>query len=56
MGLGDQIFERMVRSILDSQIKVGRTDKQKKDYIKKLKDGHRDKLDLIDKILKDYEQ
>jgi 3-methyladenine DNA glycosylase/8-oxoguanine DNA glycosylase len=56
MGLGDETFERMVRSILDSQIKVGRTDKQKKDYIKKLKDGHRDKLDLIDKILKDYEK
>jgi hypothetical protein len=49
-------FERQVRAILDSQIKVGRTDKQKKDYIKKLKDGHQDRLDLIDRILKDYEK
>jgi len=49
-------FEKQVRAILDSQIKVRRTDKQKKDYIKKLKDGHQDRLDLINKILKDYEQ
>jgi hypothetical protein len=49
-------FERQVRTILDSQIKARRTDKQKKDYIKKLKDGHQDRLDLIDKILKDYEK
>jgi hypothetical protein len=49
-------FERQVRAILDSQIKTRRTDKQKKDYIKKLKDGHQDRLDLIDRILKDYEK
>jgi len=49
-------FERQVRVILDSQIKTKRTDKQKKDYIKKLKDGHQDRLDLIDRILKDYEK
>jgi hypothetical protein len=49
-------FERQVRAILDSQIKARRTDKQKKDYIKKLKDGHQDRLDLIDRILKDYEK
>jgi hypothetical protein len=49
-------FERQVREILDSQIKVRRTDKQKKDYIKRLKDGHQDRLDLIDRILKDYEK
>ena len=55
MGIGDETFERMVRVILDSQIKAGRSDKQKKDYIKKLKDVHRDKRNVIDKILKDYE-
>jgi hypothetical protein len=54
MGIGDETFERMVRSILDSQIKAGRSDKRKA-YVKKLKDGHKDKLNLIDKILKDYE-
>ena len=50
----DQQFEKQVRTILDSQIKAGRSDKRKA-YVKKLKDGHRDKLNLIDKILKDYE-
>ena len=50
----DQQFEKQVRVILDSQIKAGRSDKRKA-YVKKLKDGHRDKLNLIDKILKDYE-
>ena len=54
MGIGDETFERMVRTILDSQIKAGRSDKRKA-YVKKLKDGHKDKLNLIDKILKDYE-
>ena len=47
-------FEKQVRTILDSQIKAGRSDKRKA-YVKKLKDGHKDKLNLIDKILKDYE-
>ena len=50
----DQQFEKQVRTILDSQINAGRSDKRKA-YVKKLKDGHRDKLNLIDKILKDYE-
>ena len=54
MGIGDETFERMVRTILDWQIKAGRSDKRKA-YIKRLKDGHKDKLNLIDKILKDYE-
>lgn len=54
MGIGDETFERMVRVILDSQIKAGRSDKRKA-YVKRLKDVHRDKRNVIDKILKDYE-
>jgi hypothetical protein len=52
--LGDETFERMVRTILDSQIKAGRSDKRKA-YVKKLKSEHGDKINLIIKILKDYE-
>jgi hypothetical protein len=47
-------FEKQVRTILDSQIKANRKDKRKV-YVKKLKNEHGDKINLIIKILKDYE-
>jgi hypothetical protein len=47
-------FEKQVRTILDSQIKANRKDKRKA-YVKKLKSEHGDKINLIIKILKDYE-
>jgi hypothetical protein len=47
-------FEKQVRTILDSQIKANRKDKRRA-YVKKLKSEHGDKINLIIKILKDYE-
>ena len=50
--LGDDTFERMVRTIIDSQIKNGR---KTGDYVKRLKKEHPYRINHIIKIAKDYE-
>jgi hypothetical protein len=51
MGAGDQLFEREVRKVLDAKV-----DKKSKDkYIAMLKKKYRDKGNLINRILKDYQ-
>jgi hypothetical protein len=51
MGAGDQLFEREVRKVLDAKVEP----KAKAKYIKMLKTQYRDKGDLINRILADYE-
>jgi hypothetical protein len=51
LGAGDQLFEREVRKVLNAKV-----DKKAKDkYIAMLKKQYRDKGDLINRILSDYE-
>jgi hypothetical protein len=51
LGAGDKLFEREVRKVLDAKV-----DKKAKDkYIAMLKKQYRDKGDLINRILKDYQ-
>jgi len=51
MGAGDQLFEREVRKVLNAKLDA----KDRKKYIKMLKTQYRDKGDLINRILQDYE-
>jgi hypothetical protein len=51
MSAGDQLFEREVRKVLNAKV-----DKKAKDkYIAMLKKTYRDRGDLINRILKDYQ-
>jgi hypothetical protein len=51
MGAGDELFEREVRKVLNAKV-----DKKAKDkYVKMLKATYRDKANLINCILADYE-
>ena len=51
LGAGDQLFEREVRKVLDAKVDP----KAKAKYVKMLKTQYRDKGDLINRILQDYE-
>jgi hypothetical protein len=51
MSASDQLFEREVRKVLDAKVEP----KAKAKYIKMLKTQYRDKGDLINRILKDYQ-
>jgi hypothetical protein len=51
MEAGDRLFDREVRKVLDAKLDP----KAKAKYIKMLKTQYRDKGDLINRILKDYE-
>jgi hypothetical protein len=51
MSAGDQLFEREVRKVLNAKLDP----KAKAKYIKMLKTQYRDKGDLINQILKDYQ-
>lgn len=50
MGIGDNLFEREVRKVLD---KVSGKDRDK--YVKMLKSQYKDRINHINSILKDYE-
>ena len=52
LGAGDRLFEREVRKVLDAKVDP----KAKAKYIKDLKREWRDKGNLINRILKEYEQ
>jgi hypothetical protein len=51
MSAGNQLFEREVRKVLDAKV----DQKAKAKYIKMLKTQYRDKGDLINRILADYD-
>jgi hypothetical protein len=51
LGAGDKLFEREVRKVLNAKVDK----KAKAKYIKMLKAQYRDKGDLINRILADYE-
>jgi hypothetical protein len=51
LGEGDRLFEREVRKVLDAKVDPKAKDK----YIKMLKTQYRDKGNLINRILADYE-
>jgi hypothetical protein len=51
LGAGDRLFEREVRKVLDAKVDP----KAKAKYIKDLKREWRDKGNLINRILADYE-
>jgi hypothetical protein len=52
LGAGDELFQREVKKVLDAKV-----DKKAKDkYIKMLKSTYRDRIDHINRILKDYEK
>jgi hypothetical protein len=51
MTTQDDLFEREVRKVLNAKLDP----KAKAKYIKMLKTQYRDKGDLINRILKDYE-
>jgi hypothetical protein len=52
MGAGDELFEREVRKVLDAKLDAKDRDK----YIKMLKTQYRNRIDHINRILKDYEK
>jgi hypothetical protein len=51
LNAGDMLFEREVRKVLDAKLDAKDRDK----YIKMLKTQYRDKGDLINRILQDYQ-
>jgi hypothetical protein len=51
MEAGDRLFDREVRKVLDARVDP----KAKAKYIKMLKTQYRDKGDLINRILQDYQ-
>ena len=51
LGAGDRLFEREVRKVLNAKLDA----KDRTKYIKMLKTQYRDKGDLINRILQDYE-
>jgi hypothetical protein len=51
MGAGDELFEREVRKVLNAKLDP----KDRKKYVKMLKATYRDKTNLINRILADYE-
>lgn len=52
MALGDETFERMVRQIIEAQI---RNNRNTREYIKRLKKEFPDRINQIIKIAQDYD-